>query len=86
MSFTQNFNEQMKINLNFQKQIKIIDSTLEKNIIQNNIDYVSKRYQDFIDKYLKYDFTKFKNKYILYQSSSDVIQDLKMYFIDSIKK
>ena len=80
----QNFNEEMKFNLKFQKQIKIIDSSLEKLLVQSNIDYISAKYQYFYEKFAKVDFTKFPNKYIIYNSPNDVVQDLKLYFIDSL--
>lgn len=84
MNKIKNFNEEMKLNLKFQKQITIIDSSIEKVLVQSNIDHISQKYQDFYDKFSKLDFTKFPQKYILYSSQNDVIQDLKMYFIDSL--
>lgn len=78
------FNEEMKLNLKFQKQIKIIDPSLEKTLVQSNIGYISQKYQEFFDKFSKVDFTKFPQKYIIYNSVNEVIQDLKMYFIDSL--
>lgn len=74
----------MKFNLKFQKQIKIIDSSLEKLIVQSNIDYIGAKYKDFYERFAKVDFTKFPNKYIIYNSPNDVVQDLKLYFIDSL--
>ena len=74
----------MKLNLKFQKGIKIIDSSLEKILVQSNIEYVTQKYQEFYEKFSKTDFTKFPQKYIVYNSVNDVVQDLKMYFIDSL--
>ena len=74
----------MKLNLKFQKQIKIIDSSLEKILVQSNIDYITSKYKEFYDKFSLVDFTKYSQKYIIYHSTNDVITDLKMYFIDSL--
>jgi exocyst complex protein 7 len=78
-----NFNDEMKLNLKFQRQIRIIDNAIEKQIVQANIEYVVPKYQEFFEKYSKLSFTEFQNKYILYQNSNDVVSDLKLYFIDS---
>jgi len=80
-----NFNEMMKINLKFQQNIQIIDSSLEKILIEANIEKIGKPYEEFYLKYANCGFTKFRNKYILYGSVNDVIQDLKIYFIPSSK-
>jgi hypothetical protein len=80
-----NFNETMKINLKFQQNIQIIDSSLEKMLIEANIDKIAKQYEEFYLKYANCGFTKFRNKYITYGSGSDVIQDLKIYFMPSAK-
>ena len=74
----------MKLKLKFQKQIKIIDSTLEKLLVQSNIDYISIKYQEFYERFSKVNFATNPQKYIIYQSVNDVLQDLKMYFIDSL--
>lgn len=75
------FNETMKINLKFQQHMQIIDHSLETKIINANIEHISKRYQEFYDKYSNIPFTKFKNKYIVYSGQEDVEQDLKLYFM-----
>ena len=80
------FNDTMKINLKFQQHIQIIDNSLEKMLINANVEYIAQRYQDFYDKYNTLGFTKFRNKYLLYSSSNDVIQDLKLYFMPHSNK
>ena len=57
---------------------------MEKIMLQSNIDYISIKYQDFFERFSKVDFTKFPQKYIIYNSVNDVVQDLKMYFTDSL--
>jgi len=75
----------MKINLKFQQHIQIIDGSLEKMLISANMEHIAGRYEEFYNKFNNTGFTKFRNKYIVYNSSSDVSQDLKMYFMpDSI--
>jgi hypothetical protein len=78
------FNEQMNINLKLQQKVKIIDANLEKMLINENINYLAERYQEFYSQFNGSGFTKFRNKYIKYESSADVTQDLKMYFTDSV--
>ncbi len=75
------FNETMKVNLKFQQHIQIIDRSIEQRLIDENIKYICKRYQDFYDKYNDTGFTRFRNKYIAYMNQGDVEQDLKLYFI-----
>jgi hypothetical protein len=78
------FNETMKMNLKFQKHIQIIDPSLEKALINSNIEHIAERYQRFYDLFNNSGFTKFRNKYIQYVSSSDITQDLKMYFMPDV--
>jgi hypothetical protein len=80
------FNETMKINLKFQQQIQIIDVSLEKKLIEANIDFIVSRYASLYDRFCESGFTKFKNKYVLYSSANDVIQDLKFYFMPDTSK
>lgn len=81
------FNETMKINLKFQQHIQIIDPTLEKKLIESNIETIANKYQEFYERFNDTGFTKFRNKYIIYTSANEVIQDLKLYFMaDIIKK
>ena len=75
------FNETMKVNLKFQQHIQIIDRSIEQRLIDENIKYLCKRYQEFYDKYNDTGFTRFRNKYIVYMNQGDVEQDLKLYFI-----
>lgn len=74
----------MKNNQNMQRHIKIIDSNLEKSIIQDNIDYIAPRYQLFYDKFCSAKFTQYRQKYLVYNNSNEVIQDLKLYFSDAL--
>jgi hypothetical protein len=78
------FNEQMQINLKLQQRVKIVDPSLEKSLINENINYLAERYQAFYDIFNNSGFTKFRNKYIKYESAADVTQELKMYFSDSV--
>lgn len=80
------FNETMKINLKFQQQIQIIDNSLEKKLIEANINFIVSRYANLYDRFCESGFTKFKNKYVLYSSANDVIQDLKFYFMPDTSK
>ena len=75
------FNETMKLNQKFQQHIQIIDRKIEQKIIEKNIEYVCERYQKFYDKYSQFDFTKFRNKYLIYNDASEVEQDLRLYFL-----
>ena len=75
------FNETMKLNQKFQQHIQIIDRKIEQKIIEKNIEYVCDRYQKFYDKYSQFDFTKFRNKYLIYNDASEVEQDLRLYFL-----
>lgn len=75
------FNETMKLNLKFQQQLQIIETSLEKKLIDSNIEYLTSKYEAMFDKFANSGFTKFKNKYIIYGSKNDVIQDLKLYFM-----
>jgi hypothetical protein len=78
------FNEQMQVNLKLQQKVKIIDTSLEKMLVNENINYLAERYQEFYSQFNNSGFTKFRNKYIKYESAADVAQDLKMYFSDSV--
>jgi hypothetical protein len=80
------FNECMKINLKFQQHMQIIDPNLEKNMIDANIQFIAQNYEEFYTVLANSGFTKFKNKYVLYMSANDVIQDLKLYFMQDFKK
>ncbi len=80
------FNECMKINLKFQQHMQIIDPNLEKNMIDANIQFIAQNYEEFYTLLANSGFTKFKNKYVLYMSANDVIQDLKLYFMQDFKK
>jgi hypothetical protein len=75
------FNEAMKINLKFQQNIQIIDSSLEKMLINANIEYIAGRYQEFVEK-----FGQFTPKCVLFSTSNDVVQDLKLYFMPNSNK
>jgi hypothetical protein len=75
------FNETMKLNQKFQQHIQIIDRKIEQKIIEKNIEYVCERYQKFYDKFSQFDFTKFRNKYLIYNDASEVEQDLRLYFL-----
>lgn len=75
------FNEIMKINLKFQQHLQVIDRVIETRIIDANIQYLCERYQLFINKYSTAAFTKYRNKYIIYLTPSDVEQDLRLYFM-----
>ena len=63
------------------RHIQIIDRKIEQKIIEKNIEYVCDRYQKFYDKYSQFDFTKFRNKYLIYNDASEVEQDLRLYFL-----
>ena len=71
----------MKVNLKFQQHVQIIDREIEQRLINENIKYLCKRYQEFYDKYNNTAFTKYRNKYIVYTNQGDVEQDLKLYFM-----
>jgi hypothetical protein len=75
------FNDTMKINMKFQQHIQIIDRSLENLLINENVNHIADRYEAFYNTFNPTGFTKFRNKYIVYSSKSDVIQDLKIYFM-----
>ena len=74
------FNEEMKINLKIQQHIQIIDKNIEKLMVNNNVNYVCKRYQILLDKYKNVKFTKNEDKIILYKNVQEVSQELQTYF------
>lgn len=74
------FNETMKLNLKLQQNAQIIDPNIEKTIINANINYIADKYDSLYKKFGDSGFTKFKERYIIYQSEADVIRDLKLYF------
>lgn len=74
------FNDAMKLNLKFQQNAQVIDSNIEKLIVNANINTIVNKYDNLHKKFADSGFTKFKEKYIIYQSESDVIRDLKLYF------
>ena len=80
------FNEELRINLKIQQQIQIIDKNIQKVMISNNINYVTKQYQKFIDKYGNVDFAKNKGKFIIYKSSDEVAYELNKFFSASYVK
>jgi siroheme synthase (precorrin-2 oxidase/ferrochelatase) len=81
------FNNAMKLHLDRQQRIQIIDRSIENILINENINHVAKRYEEFYNMFGNTGFTRFRNKYIFYNSGSDVTQDLKLYFMpDTVVK
>ena len=74
------FNEEMKINLQVQQHIQIIDKNIEMLMVKNNISYVCKRYQIILDRYKNINFSRNIDKIILYKDVQQIEQELKTYF------
>ena len=74
------FNEIMILNLKFQQNAQIVESYIEKEIIKSNIETIVKRYMNFYNKFANLNFTKVKDKVVIYNNESDVERDLKLYF------
>lgn len=83
------FNDAMKLNLKNQQNAQVIDQYIEKLIINANISAIVEKYQMLYNKYEDSGFTKLRERFIIYQSESDVMRDLKLYFsnpLGTIKK
>ena len=74
------FNEEMKINLQVQQHIQIIDKNIEMLMVKNNISYVCKRYQIILDRYKNINFSRNIDKIILYKDVQQIEQELRTYF------
>lgn len=78
------FNDTMKLNLKIQQHIQIIDRNIQNTLINENINYVAKRYEGLYTKCRNAGYLKVNDKFIQYSSADDVIQDLKMYFMPNV--
>lgn len=80
------FNETMSTHLKIQKQLKIIDSQLENSLIESSINYISNEYDKFLSGYLKQPESSLSEKFIKYENSSEIKNDIKMFFSSGIFK
>ena len=82
-----NFNDNLAKHSKIQKQLKIIDDSLEKLIYNKNAITIIPAYDDFIFKYLEVTKLKEENnindKYIIY-TNQDVDQEIKLFFSSHI--
>ena len=74
------FNDEMKLNLKIQQHIQIIDKNIEKSMVKNNIKYITKNYQEILNKYQNVNFSKNIDKVIIYKNIEQVSNELQTYF------
>jgi uncharacterized membrane protein YheB (UPF0754 family) len=70
----------MKLNLKIQQHIQIIDKNIEKSMVKNNIKYITKNYQEILNKYQNVNFSKNIDKVIIYKDIEQVSNELQTYF------
>ncbi len=70
----------MKLNLKIQQHIQIIDKNIENSMVNNNISFITKRYQLLLDKYKDIKFSKKVDKIIIYKNVEQITKKLKTFF------
>ena len=74
------FNDEMKLNLKIQQHIQIIDKNIENSMVNNNISFITKRYQLLLDKYKDIKFSKNVDRIIIYKNVEQITEELKTFF------
>ncbi len=81
------FNETASKHIKIQKQLKIVETSIEKVILEKSIDYLLGEYEKFNSEYNNYkalsEDNKINDKYIVY-SSKDLEQEIRLFFSSHI--